>query len=359
MSSQKTPLYEFHKSLGARFVPFAGWEMPVQYSSILEEHKAVREEVGLFDVSHMGEAWITGPQAENCINTLVTNDISRIADNQAQYTVMCQPDGGCVDDLIVYRFSRERYLLCLNAGNTPKDIAWITNHTKDFDCELQDASQDYALLALQGPLAEEVIAQLIPGHTPLKRFTFQEINIEDVSIILSATGYTGENGYELYCPAAQANILAGALIKAGKPYNIKPCGLGARDSLRLEAGYPLYGHEINETISPLQGGLSWVVKLKKESFVGKDALLKEKEAGLKRKIHFFTLEGRRIAREGTPVYAGEIQVGEVRSGSHSPLLGHPIGSALIDENRDPSISLEVDLRGNRAHLNLKKPPLHL
>ncbi|MFP4156388.1 MAG: glycine cleavage system aminomethyltransferase GcvT [Opitutales bacterium] len=355
------PLHDFHARQGARFVDFGGWNMPVQYSSILEEHRAVRETAGLFDVSHMGEFFVEGASAGAFLDYLLTNRISAAAIGKAVYSPMCAPDGGVIDDLIVYRIGTTQFMLCVNAGNISKDFAWIHEQAEAWPepLDVANRSADFCLLALQGPQAETILERA--GFTEaaqLKRFHHAEWGFGNAKIRACRTGYTGEDGFELFVAPAEARSLAEALLEAGTPVQLQLCGLGARDSLRLEAGLPLYGHELSAAISPLEAGLSWAVKMKKEDFIGKAALRSQKENGLKRKLVFFKLPGRRIARAGTPVLDAEDRtVGEVVSGTSSPMTGGPIGSALIESSAD-SKALKVDLRRNRIELMIAKPPLH-
>jgi aminomethyltransferase len=334
-------------------VPFAGWLMPVQYTSILDEHKAVRTAAGLFDVSHMGEVLVEGPDAPSFINRLVTNDVRRLTDGRGLYAVMCYEDGGAVDDLIVYRIADDRWLLCINASNTEKDVEWMQGVAVGYNCVVRDVSADYGLLAVQGPATDAVMAALVaPGAwQPIPRFAIEPRMLAGAECLVSGTGYTGEPGYEIFVAAAACPALASALVAAGAPHGMALCGLGARDSLRLEAGYPLYGHELSADINPLEAGLGWVVKWNKpQPFVGQPALEAVRTAGLRRTMVYFSLEGRRIARQGDAVWQADRRVGTVCSGSLSPMTSQPIGSALIDANRDPTLPLEVDLRGNRVTL---------
>jgi len=354
-----TSLYDFQRQHGARFVPFCGWELPVQFTGILDEHKAVRSHAGLFDVSHMGEVEVTGTDSEKFLDAMVANKVEGLPAGKALYTLMCYEDGGVVDDIIIYRLAPERFFLCLNACNTDKDVAWIQEHTGSFDCQIAHVSHEWVQLALQGPKAWDIIASLGVKTASLSRFDVAETALCGVDTILARTGYTGEDGMEIFCPWESGPTIAEQIFKAGAPFGLKLCGLGARDSLRLEAGYPLYGHEISESISPLQAGLGWTVKLSKPGdFIGKAALSSEKKRGPARRIIHFKLEGRRIARQGAPVFCGERQVGEIVSGTLSPIINHPIGTALIEtSNVDPD-ALHVDLRGHKVNLDRTKPPLH-
>ena len=259
---KRTPLRDFHAAHGGRLVDFAGWEMPVQYRSILEEHKAVRRAAGLFDVSHMGEVDVQGPGAAAYLQRLVTNDISRLYPGRVLYSPMCQPDGGVVDDLLVYMRGADDYFLCINAGNIAKDLAWLREQAAGFDVRVTDRSEDFALLAVQGPRAAEIVQLLTGAKLGLIRYYhFAEATVAGIGCLASRTGYTGEDGFELYHAPGDAAALATALLDAGRPHGLELAGLGARDSLRLEAGYPLYGHELAPDISPLAAGLGWTVRL--------------------------------------------------------------------------------------------------
>jgi aminomethyltransferase len=354
----RTPLFALHVELGGRIVPFAGWEMPVQYTGIIEEHMAVRNTAGLFDVSHMGEARVRGRDAAKFLDGIMTNEMATIKVGMARYTVMCQPDGGCVDDLIVYRLGEEEFLICLNASNAPKDIAWMRAHIGNHQVEVLDECAVWAQLALQGPLAEKILT--LVTSTPLasiKRFGFVLGEVAGApGCIISRTGYTGSPGFEIYLPAAFADKVARALLAAGKPHGLVPAGLGARDSLRLEANYPLYGHEISERISPIQAGLGWTVKFAKPDFIGREALHRQAQGGPTSSVVLFSLDDRRIARQGAVVFSGETPVGEVLSGTQSPVLGKPIGTALVAAGHAASATLTVDIRGNRIPLRLATEP---
>ncbi len=355
----KTPLHAFHEANGARMVPFAGWSMPVQYTGILEEHRAVREAAGLFDVSHMGEAEVRGPEAAAFLDRILTNNVSKLVSGRALYALMCYDDGGVVDDVIVSCLAPERYLVCLNASNTEKDLEWMYGHAVGFDCTVEDLSREYALLALQGPKAAEILQPLL-NHSvaDIRRFDCLDAQIASMPALVSRTGYTGEDGFEFYVPAAKAQNIARMLLTGGERHGLKPAGLGARDSLRLEAGLPLYGHEISAHINPFEAGLGFFVKLKKAvHFIGRDALAKVKERGPSRRIIHFILDDRRIAREGADVFSGDKRVGQVVSGTLSPILQKPIGSALV-ESAAADAALEVNIRGKRLPLRRAKPPLH-
>jgi aminomethyltransferase len=339
---QTTPLNAFHRRNGGRMVDFAGWDMPVQYRSILEEHKAVRQRAGLFDVSHMGEAEVKGPEALKFLQHLVSNDCSKLFPGRVLYTVMCYPTGGVVDDLLVYMRGPDDYFLCINAGNIAKDIAWMQEQAKGFNCTVTDRSADYGQLAIQGPKAIEIVQTLTKSAlTGIKYYHFADGEVAGVKCIISRTGYTGEDGVELYCAAADTERLAEAMLAAGAPLGLELTGLGARDSLRLEAGFPLYGHEITEHINPISAGLGWVVKFDKGPFIGSDVLQAEKTKGPAKKVVFFKTGDRRIVRAESPVL--------------SPVLNEAIGSALVD-SVSAGEPLAVDIRGTKLNLHLVKPP---
>lgn len=355
---KRTPLHAFHLAHGARIVDFAGWEMPVQYRSILSEHLAVRNAAGLFDVSHMGEFSVQGPDAGRFLDRLVANEVSKLFPGRVLYSPMCQPDGGVVDDLLVYMKGPDDYLLCVNAGNTRRDLDWIREQARGFSAAIDDRSDETALVAVQGPKAAAIVQSLTgAGLGRVGTYHFVEGTVAGVACLISRTGYTGEDGFELYHAAGDAPALAEALLEAGAPHGLELCGLGARDSLRLEAGYPLYGHEIDGQVSPIAAGLGWTVKLDKpDGFIGRDALAAEKARGPARRVVFFKTADRRIARAGTAVLgpAGE-PVGEVRSGTLSPVLNVSIGSALVAAAAAAS-PLAVDIRGEKISLQPVKPP---
>ena len=355
---KRTPLRDFHAAHGARLVDFAGWEMPVQYRSILEEHKAVRRAAGLFDVSHMGEVDVKGPDALRYLNHVVTNDVAKLFPGRVLYSPMCYPNGGVVDDLLVYMRAPEDYFLCINAGNIDKDVAWLLEQAKGFNVTVTDRSADYALIAIQGPAAVAIVQSLTGAKLDrIGYYHFAEGTVAGVHCIISRTGYTGEDGFELYHAAGDAVALAEAVVKAGAVHGLELTGLGARDSLRLEAGYPLYGHEITADISPLTAGLGWTVKLDKGAdFIGRDALVAEKKNGAPGKVVFFKTGDRRIVRADTPVLGADgAVVGKVLSGTLSPILNEAIGSALVTTAAAGS-PLAVDIRGTLLQLHLVKPP---
>ncbi|MGH3145518.1 MAG: glycine cleavage system aminomethyltransferase GcvT [Rubrobacter sp.] len=338
---RRTPLYDEHKDLGARLVDFAGWEMPVQYSGIKAEHQAVREHAGLFDVSHMGEAVFRGPEAESAVQRLVTRDVSRLDVGQAGYSAVCYEDGGTVDDVIVYRREGD-FLVVVNASNREKDLAHFRENTGDLDVEVADESDDWALLALQGPEAAQLLHSATDAElSALKPFRFAEGEVAGAWALISRTGYTGEDGFEIYLPPDDAPTVWRHLIQAGAT----PAGLGARDTLRLEAGMCLYGNELDAETTPLEAGISFAVHLEKDPrFIGQRALLLEDTQGLRKRLVGFEMEGRGIARHGHHVTSGAEIVGEVTSGTQSPTLGRAIGLALVDPGVEDRF--EVVIRDN-------------
>ena len=317
----------------------------------------MRQRCGLFDVSHMGEADVKGPEALKFLQHLVTNDCSKLFPGRILYTVMCYPHGGGVDDLLVYMRGDGDYLLCINAGNIAKDIAWMQEQAKGFACAVTDRSPDYAQLAIQGPTAVGLAQSLTKTDlATIKYYHFAEGEVAGVKCIISRTGYTGEDGFELYCAAGDGAGLAASILAAGGPFGLELTGLGARDSLRLEAGFPLYGHEITEHITPITAGLGWVVKFDKGPFIGSDVLKAEKDKGSSRTIVFFKTGDRRIVRAETPVINAAGQpVGVVVSGTLSPIINEAIGSALVS-TASAATPLAVDIRGTLIQLQLVKPP---
>jgi aminomethyltransferase len=350
---RRTPLYEEHESLGARLVPFAGWEMPVQYEGIGEEHAAVRTDAGLFDVSHMGEVVFRGPDAERAVQRLVTRDVSRLEVGQAGYAAVCLPDGGTVDDVLVYR-RPEDFLVVVNASNREGDVAHFREHTEDLDVEVADESDGWALIALQGPRAVEILSPLTDADLEnLKYYRFVEGAVDGIAAMISRTGYTGEDGFELYLGSGDAPALWRRLIQSGAT----PAGLGARDTLRLEAGMCLYGNELDRETTPLEAGIGFAVHLDKDpEFVGQRALIEEQEVGLRKRLVGFELEGRGIARHDYEVVSGGEPVGKVTSGTLSPTLGRAIGLALVAPGVEDSF--EVLVRGRPVPAREAKLPFY-
>jgi aminomethyltransferase len=353
-----TPFHNIHKELGAKLVPFAGWNMPIQYQGVIQEHLCVRNGVGLFDVSHMGEIDIRGKAAGKFLQQLVTNDIEKMSDHSILYTVMCYENGGVVDDLLVHRFSEDHYFLCVNAANCARDFEWVQKIAQPHDVKVQDISPETAQLAIQGKDAEKVLQKMcdVPLND-LRYYHFKKGKIHKNDCIISRTGYTGEDGFEIYTDSSRAEPLFLAILEAGKPFNIQPIGLAARDTLRLEMGYALYGNDISADTSPLEAGLGWVVKLQKEDFIGKKSLLDQKEAGLKRKLVGIKLLERGVPRPHYPVLADSRQMGELTSGTFSPSLNMGIGLCYVSpEYADVGLQLSIGIRNKQVPAQIVKPP---
>ncbi len=357
--AQQTPLYDQHLRLGGRMVDFAGWVLPVQYSGIVAEHRAVRQAAGLFDVSHMGEILFAGAQALAALQYLLPNDFTRMQDGDVRYSPLCREDGGTVDDVLVYRQRADRYLVVVNAANRQKDFAWMTAHNP-LGVTIEDVSDQWAQVALQGPRAVQILHLALPELTqPERYYTFLETVWNGVPMIVSRTGYTGEDGFELYLPPEHASALWQALLATGEPLGLLPAGLGARDTLRLEAAMPLYGHELTDTISPLEAGLGRFVRLEKDAFVGRDALLAQKEAGLTRRRVGLVLRDRGIARDGAPVlHNGEV-VGAVTSGTMAPWVEQAIAMAYVPPSlAQPGTPVTVEVRGKQLNAEITKLPFY-
>jgi aminomethyltransferase len=356
-----TPLYDFYRSQEAKLIDFGGYLLPVQISGIKQEHNAVRNNAGIFDVSHMGEFLVQGEKAEQFLQKMVTNDVAKAHPGDALYTAMCYEDGGTVDDLLIYCFDKNKYQLVVNAANIDKDFKWLSDHAPQ-DLELIDQSNKIALLAVQGPRAIEIIQKITDYDlTSIKHFKFvNQVSLEDVSCLVSRTGYTGEDGLELYCPWDKAPELWNAILASGKTEGLIPCGLGARDTLRFEARLPLYGQELSATISPLEAGIGFAVKTNKEAdFIGKTALARQKEEGLARKLVGLEMIDRAIPRTHYSVYVGDTKVGEVTTGTQSPTLGRNLGLALIDSGfAKIGGSVDVEIRGKRKKAKIIKTPFY-
>ncbi|MCA1826658.1 MAG: glycine cleavage system aminomethyltransferase GcvT [Myxococcales bacterium] len=351
----RTPLYEAHLAAGARIVEFAGFDMPVQYKGLLEEHAAVRERVGIFDVSHMGEVTVDGAKALDAAQHLVTNDLSKCADGQAQYSALCNDKGGVIDDIIVYRHSPEKLFICVNASGREKDFDWMKGHSQG--AKVEQHSDDWAQIAIQGPQAPALVESLCkPGVIDLAYYHFRpNVTVAGVpGCVVARTGYTGEDGFEVFVPPDGARQLWDTLVAKGAT----PCGLGARDSLRLEVAYRLYGNDMDEEHSPLEAGLGWIVKLDKPTgFLGADALKRQKAEGLKRKLVGFKLTGKGIARHGYPVVKDGQRVGEVTSGTMSPVLKEPIGLAYVPTGLSKiGTAFDVEIRGKPVPAQVVKTP---
>jgi aminomethyltransferase len=347
---KRTPLHDRHAAAGARLVPFAGWEMPVQYAGIRQEHEAVRNRVGVFDVSHMGEVETTGPDAGAFLQRVLSNDVSKLQQGGAQYSVLCKDDGGVLDDLFTYRLAPDRFLTVTNASNHEKDLAWMRGHAEGFDVELRDRLHDYAMLAVQGPKARDLAATLADGELPA-RFKTARLTVAGApDVLVCGTGYTGEDGVELLIAPEHAPRVWDALVAAGA----EPAGLGARDTLRLEVCFHLYGNDLMETRGPIEAGLGWCCK-EDTGFVGSEAVRATRESGPREKLAPFVLTGPGIARQGNPVIGG----GEVTSGTLSPSLGIGIGMAYLAADRaTPGTPIEIDVRGKRRPAEVRSKPLY-
>jgi len=356
--TQRTPLYDVHVSSGARMVEFAGWDMPVQYAGLLEEHEAVRTRAGLFDVSHMGEVVFRGPKALEALNRVFTNDLGRVEDGQAQYGCLCRDNGGIVDDVVVYRRSPEDLLVCVNAGNRKKDFEWLRDHAGGAD--VRNESDEWVQLAVQGPRAAGIVQKLTRVDLgAVKTFHFANGEVAGVPCIVARTGYTGEDGFELFCRPDRGVALWSALLEAGRADGLVPAGLGARDTLRLEMAYRLYGSDMDDSSTPLEAGLAWVVKPDKGDFVGREAILRQKAGGLPRKLVGFVLTDPGIARHGYDVTRDGQKVGTVTSGTRSPSLKVSIGFAYVP----PALAAEgstfaIDIRGRPAAAQVVKTPFY-
>lgn len=354
---RRTPLNEAHRKLGARMVDFVGWDMPVQYSSVIAEHEAVRTAVGLFDVSHMGEIEFNGPGALETVNRLISNDLARCADGQAVYAGLLNEQGGFVDDVVAYRFSAERIFVCVNSSNRDKDFAWMRDHAQGV--KPVDRGDDYAQIAVQGPKAAGLVQRLTKTDlSQIGTYRFSEGEVAGVKSIISRTGYTGEDGFELYCAPESAEALWNALLTEGQQDGVKPCGLGARDSLRTEMKYALYGNDIDDAHTALEAGLGWIVKLDKAGgFIGKDALVAQKAAGVKRKLVGFELTGSGIPRHGYPILKDGKPVGEVTSGTMGPSVKKPIGMGYVPtELSTEGSTFDVEIRGRPVSAVVVKTP---
>lgn len=360
---KRTPLYQSHVELGGKIVPFAGWELPVQYSGIIAEHQAVRTAAGLFDVSHMGEVFVAGPEAERALEYLTCNRVSALSDGKAQYSALLNERGGVVDDIIIYRFSSEKFLICVNASNSDKDFEWLKSHNK-FDALFENQSSNYGQIALQGPAAEKILGAIpeFAGAVGLQYFHFAELDFRGCPVIVARTGYTGEDGFELFVPTAETVRVWNTILDAGKPFGLVPAGLGARDSLRLEACYPLHGHELGDDISALESGLGWIVKLDKGDFLGRAALAEEKSVGSKRTLIGFYVDEAGIARHGDSIFgapAGGASIGVVTSGTKTPSINRALGMGLVGvQYAGVGGTLYPEVRGKRLKSSVVKKPFY-
>lgn len=356
---KKTPLNQKHYDLGAKMVDFEGWDMPVQYLGILEEHKAVRTKCGLFDISHMGELLVRGADATGYINYLISSDISSMKAGQIKYGVLMMPTGKAVDDLLVYKYDDEKYLIVVNASNTNKDFAWMKEYKGDFKIDIDNQSVDFGEIAIQGPLAEKILQSLTDIKlSEIYYYNFTEGKVVGVEAIVSRTGYTGEDGFEVYTKADEVGIVWDKILAAGSE-KVIPCGLGCRDTLRFEAKMPLYGHELSDQISPLETGLGRFIEFDtKGDFIGKDALVKEKIEGRKRKIVGIEMIGRGIARDHYIVKQGDKEIGYITSGSYAPTLDKNLGLAIVPVEVNIDDIVTVEIRGKDIKAKVVRTPFY-
>jgi len=355
---KKTKFYEIHQKLGAKIVEFAGYLMPILYNSIIAEHKAVRNSVGVFDVSHMGEVFVTGKNAVDFVQHITVNDASKLEPGRVQYSAMCYENGGIVDDLLVYKISDEQFMLVINASNIDKDFSWMNENNK-FGVKLDNQSDDYSLLAIQGPDSRNVLQKICDKNLDLEYYHFFHAKIAGYEMLVSRTGYTGELGYEIYFKGNEkiAEDIWNKIFEAGKAFDIKPVGLGARDSLRLEMGFCLYGNDIDKTTNPLEAGLGWITKLNKENFIGKESLLKIKSGGLKRKLIALTSDEKCFPRHGYEISSDGKKVGDITSGTVSPVLEKPIALGYVDSNyANENSLLNFSIRGKEVPAFIVKLP---
>jgi aminomethyltransferase len=360
-SLKRTPLWERHRALGGKMVSFGGWDMPVEYSGLADEHRAVRTRAGLFDVSHMGEIRVRGPKAFETVQRLTCNDVAALDDGKAQYSAFLTEQGTFVDDLLTYRIAPDDYLLVVNAANTPKDVAWAKRQESP-GAAVEDESAIWAQLSLQGPLAERVLQPLTDVKlADVGYYRFLAGHVAGVTALVSRTGYTGEDGFEVYVHSDRAGAVWDAILEAGRPHGVIPAGLGARDTLRLEATLALYGNDIDDTTTPWEANLGWIVKMKKGDFTGREALAKQKEAGITRRLTGFEVTGRGIARHGYPVSVDDASgpVGVVTSGTQTPTVGKAIGLAYVPAGRvTPGTPLAIDVRGRPVAARVVPTPFY-
>lgn len=354
----RTSLFPEHQALGAKIVDFCGWEMPVQYKGVIQEHQAVRQSVGMFDVSHMGRITVEGDQAEQFLDELSTNQIAGRPDFSATYTVWCRDDGTCIDDLIVYKENSRKFFVIVNAGNREKDYNHLVQQAKNWKVTIQEHFSDEGILAIQGPKAIGLIEKIFPGASHLKPMSFQYFTFQGVSLIVATTGYTGAGGVEIYAPSAIIPALWKKILDEGHYFGIEPVGLGARDTLRLEMGYALYGHELSDEIKASESVSAWTVKLKKDHFLGKEALEKLQQSDKKRHAYGVLLEGKGIAREGYPVYKDQEKIGIVTSGTFSPSLNRAIALVLVERKLSDQDIVDIQIRQNFCPAKVVKLPFY-
>lgn len=361
---KRTSLYDCHKTLQAKLVEFGGWEMPISYETVIAEHQTVRNACGIFDVSHMGEIFVSGPDATRFLQWLTINDINRLKPGQGQYSAFLNHDGGMIDDLIVYCLKEGSYLLCVNASNIDKDFSWVKEQSAKFNVNVQNDSSSWSQIAVQGPNSAAAVEALLSANDKGQLATLEYMGIATFNLFganayIARTGYTGEHGYEIYLPNAVAVKTWDGLMATSAKTGLKPIGLGARDTLRLEACYLLYGNDMNDTVSPLEAGIAWAVRMEKDDFIGKSILTQQKEKGPARKIVCFIMEDKGIARHDMDVYVGEKRIGKVTSASFLPTLEQAGGMALIQSDAAKvGDKIEIDIRGKRKLAKIEKRPLY-
>jgi len=356
---KRTPLYEVHKKLGGKMVEFAGFEMPVMYTSIIDEHLAVRTKAGIFDVSHMGEIFVRGNDATKFLQWITSNEVEKMKKGRAKYNSFPTEKGTVVDDLLAYKLADDEYMLVVNAANTDKDFQWLMDHTKGFDVKLENASAEIAQIAIQGPEAQAIVQKLTDYDlSSIKYYRFAEIEFLGEDVIISRTGYTGEDGFEIYSKADAGEKIWNALMEAGQEHGLKPAGLGARDTLRLEAGMHLYGNDMDETTTLLEADLEWIIKWEKD-FIGKEALQRQKKEGLKRKLVGFEMVDKAVPRHGYKVFVDGKEYGIVASGSYAPYLKKNIGNVYLPiEKTEPGNEFEIEIRGKRLKARVVPRPFY-
>lgn len=350
---KRTKFYRKHVELGAKLVEFAGYEMPIQYSSIIDEHKSIRNSVGVFDVSHMGEVIIKGSKAFDFVQYITTNDVAKLSNGRVQYTAMCYENGGIVDDLLLYKIKDDEFMLVINASNIQKDLDWM-HKNNSFDVEIINESDEYSLLAVQGPNSKKTLEKICSDALEMEYYHFTKAQCENVEIIISRTGYTGELGYEIYFKGSEEEALRiwDKIFEAGSKYDITPVGLGARDTLRLEMGFCLYGNDIDQNTNPLEAGLSWITKVKKGNFIGHDAIVEVREQGVSRKLVAITSDEKALPRHGYEIYSNDLKIGDVTSGTLSPILGKPIAMGYVEKEYS-ELESEVSIRIRNKNINCK------
>lgn len=358
---RRTRLFEIHKKLGARFTEFAGWEMPLSYSGVTDEHRTVRERVGIFDIGHMGRIEIWGNDSGSLLQMLTVRDVTRMTPGSAQYTLICNHSGGILDDILISKRQRGRYLLCVNAANREKDISWIMKAGAGFEFKIKDITEETGMIAMQGPRAASVLEKAASsGIASIKPWRMEEIEIGGLKTITSMTGYTGEAGYEIIINNANYQKIWERLMDAGREFGIQPCGLGARDTLRLEMGYSLYGNDIDDDTTPIEARLEWVVDFSKDDFIGKAAILEQKKRGPSRSLIFFELLQKGVPRKGFKIFSDGKEIGIVTSGNISPMLNKGIGIGYVkSEYAKTGVEILIDIRGRVAPANIVKRPFYI